>query len=108
MTLKVRILQFLTTFTQLTARLKNFLMDWLLVLGLEKGLVECATLCVKSWVILVSKYVDSYEEVMNAQKLGINVNELKKVPGLLSLFERSHISPDGMVLPRDPISKLPT
>ena len=45
---------------------------------------------------------------MNAQKLGINVNELKKVPGLLSLFERSHISPDGMVLPRDPISKVPT
>ena len=27
-------------------------MDWLLVLGLEEGLVECATLCVKSWVIL--------------------------------------------------------
>ena len=45
---------------------------------------------------------------MNAQKLGINVNELKKVPGLLSLFERSHISPDGMVLPRDPILKVPT
>ena len=34
----------------------------------------------------MSKYVDSYEEVMNAQKLGINVNELKKVPGLLSLL----------------------
>ena len=31
----------------LTTRLKNFLMDWLLVLGLEEGLVECATLCVK-------------------------------------------------------------
>ena len=29
-------------------------MDWLLVLGLEEGLVECATLCIKSWVILVS------------------------------------------------------
>ena len=26
--------------------------NWLLVLGLEEGLVECATLCVKSWVIL--------------------------------------------------------
>ena len=25
-------------------------MDWLLVLGLEEALVECATLCVKSWV----------------------------------------------------------
>ena len=51
-TLKVKILPFLTTFTQLTTRLKNFLMDWLLVLGLEEGLVECATLCIKSWVIL--------------------------------------------------------
>jgi hypothetical protein len=29
-------------------------MDWLLVLGLEEGLVGCATLCVKSWVILGS------------------------------------------------------
>jgi hypothetical protein len=25
---------------------------WLLVLGLKEGLVECATVCVKSWVIL--------------------------------------------------------
>ena len=43
---------FLTTFAQLSARLKNFLGGWLLVLvlGLEEG--ECATLCVKSWVIL--------------------------------------------------------
>ena len=30
-------------------------MDWLLVLGLEEGLVECATLSVKSWVILQRK-----------------------------------------------------
>ena len=51
-------------------------------------------------------YVDSYEEVMNAQKLGINVNELKKVLGLLSLFERSHISLDGMVLPRESMLKV--
>ena len=29
-------------------------MDWLLVLGLKEGLVECATLCIKSWVILLS------------------------------------------------------
>ena len=36
----------------LTARLKNFLMDWLLVLGLKEGLVECAIVCVKSEVIL--------------------------------------------------------
>ena len=52
MTLKVRILHILTTFTQVTARLKNFLVGWLLVLRLKKGLVECATVCVKSWVIL--------------------------------------------------------
>ena len=42
----------LTTFTQLKARLKNFLRGWLLVLGLKECLVECATLCVKSEVIL--------------------------------------------------------
>ena len=50
--MKVRILPFLTTFTQLTARLKNFLRGWLLVLSLKEGLVECATVCVKSEVIL--------------------------------------------------------
>ena len=43
----------MTTFTQLTARLKNFLMGWLLVLSLNDGLVECATVCVKSEVILL-------------------------------------------------------
>ena len=29
-------------------------MGWLLVLGLKEGLVECATLCVKSEVILMN------------------------------------------------------
>ena len=53
LTLKARILTFLTTFAQLSARLKNFLGGWLLVLGLEEGLVECATVCVKSVVILI-------------------------------------------------------
>ena len=43
------------TFAQLSAWLKNFLGGWLLVLGIKKGLVECATVCVKSVVIL--KYV---------------------------------------------------
>ena len=53
MALKVRILPFLTTFAQLSARLKkNFLGGWLLVLGLKEGLVECARVCVKSVVIL--------------------------------------------------------
>ena len=32
----------------LTTRLKNFLRGWLLVLGLKEGLVECATVCVRS------------------------------------------------------------
>ena len=40
------------TFTELTGRLKNFLMEWLLVSGLKEGLVECAILCVSSEVIL--------------------------------------------------------
>jgi hypothetical protein len=43
----------LTTFTQLTARLKNFLRGWLLLLGLKECLVECATMCIKSEVILI-------------------------------------------------------
>ena len=46
--------QSFTTFSQLTARLKNFLRGWLLVLGLKECLVECATLCIKSEVILIS------------------------------------------------------
>ena len=40
------------TFIQVNARLKNFLMGWLLVLGLKECLVECATLFVKSEVML--------------------------------------------------------
>ena len=59
LTLKVRILQFLNTFTQLTDRLKNFLMGWLLVLGLKERLLECATVCVKSEVILIHKLNNS-------------------------------------------------
>jgi hypothetical protein len=70
LTLKVRILPFLTTFTQLTARLKNFIRSWLLVLGLKEGLVECATVCVKSEVIL--NYTVPIAEIIsvkNAQAL---------------------------------------
>ena len=52
MTLKVRILHILMTYTQVTARLENFVAGWLLVLGLKEGQVECATVCVKSEVIL--------------------------------------------------------
>ena len=36
----------------MSARLTNFLGGWLLVLGIKEGLVECATVCVKSVVIL--------------------------------------------------------
>ena len=41
-------------FTQLTERLTNFLRGWLLALGIKEGLVECATVCVKSEVILIN------------------------------------------------------
>ena len=51
--LKVKILPFLTTFAQLGARLKKFLGGWLLVLGIKESLVECATVCVESVVILL-------------------------------------------------------
>ena len=54
--MKFKILTFLTSFTQLTARLKNFLRGWLLVLSLKEGLVECAIVCVKSEVILLDNY----------------------------------------------------
>ena len=40
------------TFTQLNARLKNFLNGWLLALGLKECLVEYATWGVKSEVML--------------------------------------------------------
>ena len=53
----------MTTFTQATARLENFLMGWLLVLGLKESLVECATVCVKSEIILdYNNNMDSYSE----------------------------------------------
>ena len=45
------------TFTQLTTRLKQFLMGWLLFLGLKEGLVNCATVCIKSDVYLVVTWI---------------------------------------------------
>ena len=39
-------------FVQLSSRLVEFLMEWLLVLGLKECLVDCATVCIKSVVIL--------------------------------------------------------
>ena len=51
------------TYTQLTATLKHFLRGWLLVLGLKERLVECATVCVKSEVILtyIKTYLQSWD-----------------------------------------------
>ena len=43
----------MTTFTQLNARLKNFLNGCLLAWALKEFLVECATSCIKSEVILI-------------------------------------------------------
>ena len=50
----------MTTFAQLSARLKNFLGDWLLILGIKEGLVECAIVCVKSVVILTKHCTAEY------------------------------------------------
>ena len=44
---------------------QDFLMDWLLVLGLEEGLVECATLCAKSWVILGNSRIENGSAIGN-------------------------------------------
>ena len=57
------------TFTQLAARHKNFLMEWLLVLGLKESLVECATLCVKSEVMLRCKYITELYVEVKKQKI---------------------------------------
>ena len=67
--------QFLMTFTQLTARLKNFLRGWLLVLGLKECLVECATMCVKSEVILT--YLGKESKCWEAFSLFCNDEELQ-------------------------------
>ena len=67
------------TFTQLNAILKNFLMGWLLVLGLEEGYVECATLCVKSWVILKSENSVGWPTVtVSASKQLIRASGLRR------------------------------
>ena len=59
------------TFTQLKARLKNFLRGWLLALGLKECLVECATLCVKSEVIL--SLVKDCERALAVKNPNINL-----------------------------------
>ena len=62
----------MTTFTQLNARPKNYLMGWLFGLGLKECLLECATLCIKSEGMLPCKYIYSI--------LGIQKFLLEKMP----------------------------
>ena len=50
--MKVRILQFSTTFTQVYTRPKNNLLGSSLAFTLKEGPVRCAKVCNKSWVIL--------------------------------------------------------
>ena len=75
------------TFTQLTTRLKNFLMGWLLVLSLEKGLVECATACVKSEVILLSRVglCLSHNGAQTIAKVGTTYFRIQQRPKYLAL-----------------------
>ena len=56
----------MATFTQLTARLKTFLMDWLLLLVLaqEEGLV------VKSWVILTHVHYGVIVQMQRGVRVG--------------------------------------
>ena len=50
-------------FVQPSSRLMYFLMGWLLVLGLNDCLVKCATVCVRSMVILrmASQMIECYQ-----------------------------------------------
>mgnify|MGYP006888591525 CR=1 FL=1 len=50
-------------FVQPSSRLMYFLMGWLLVLGLKDCLVKCATVCVRSMVILA--YLATMIHVIN-------------------------------------------
>ena len=59
----------MTTFVQLSARLKNFLRGWLLVLDLKEGLVECATGCVKSVVMLTNINCKQKVEIYKSNQL---------------------------------------
>ena len=74
----------MTTFTQLNARLKKFLMGWLLVLGLKECLVECATLCVKSEVMLLWDH--SY--ITSARGLGLLVLKMARFVDVLGGSEK--------------------
>ena len=63
MTLKVRILQFSTTFTQVYTRPKKILLGSSLAFTLKEGPVRCAKVCNKSWVILPPLYTSIDSEI---------------------------------------------
>ena len=67
------------TFSHLTATLKNLVIGWLLVLGLNEGLVECATACVKSEVILTftDLYVENYARFLQESNLTLAETQVK-------------------------------
>ena len=54
-------------FVQPSSRLMYFLMGWLLVLGLKDCLVKCATVCVRSMVILrdVFTWGNQYDSLLD-------------------------------------------
>ena len=68
-------------------------MDWLLYLGLKEGLVECATLCVKSEVIL-SKDVNLVQPIWSYKC--ILFQETRK-DGVASFKFRCPKSPDYLL-----------
>ena len=59
LTLKVKILQFSTTFTQVYTRPKKKLIGSSLAFTLKEGPVRCAKVCNNSWVILIWLWVVS-------------------------------------------------
>ena len=61
--MKVKILQFSTTFTQVYTRPKKKLLGSSLAFTLEEGPVRCAKVCNKSWVILRLSYATAVTTV---------------------------------------------
>ena len=87
------------TFTQLTARLKNFLRGWLLVWGLTEGLVECVTVCVKSKVILSIMHMTVILQVDLAleafKRLGVDLDLIHSKPQENCIYDPAEIEKCG-------------
>ena len=84
------------TFTQLTARLINFLRGWLLVLSLKEGLVECATVCIKSVVILANIVTDCQQK--KTGKLHISLDDALSGSGLRAITILWSVKFDATIL----------